>query len=131
MRNVKYRGKDIDLNLWKCGRLNIIYNSDNQIVRHKILEETDNIFYTVDSNTISQSLEIKDKYGKEIYEGDILKNDNGVIGFLRWNPIILGFSMIYLNIKKMSPIVPELTKNNSESWVIISNIYDNPSLKLF
>ena len=91
-------------------------------------------FYLEDENaTIMQSTGLKDKNGKEIFEGDIL-TDGHTLGVLR-NHQTLGFYMVDEKGKEnfLSDTVDiegfeeakEFMKNSIE---IIGNIYENPEL---
>jgi hypothetical protein len=119
MREIKFRGFDNENNCWRYGYYTklqdgiikynaIIYDEDGSLVRYYIHNE----------KSISQYTGLKDKNGKEIYEGDF-DIKYGEICF--WKGAF-GFD---LNKDDFLPLF--------EVWVraelqIIGNIYENPEL---
>lgn len=78
-----------------------------------------------DNIILMQYTGLKDKNGKEIYEGDILNYDNGigVIGTVIWHGD--GFAMKVLGAGMASN---KTLYNSLEDIEIIGNIYSNPEL---
>lgn len=91
---------------------------------------------------------IKDKNGKEIYEGDIVKSkmdagkyvyefDDDVIGFIEWRDVYAGLALntklgLY-NLRFLSPWPHEWDckcnlKHFNHTVEVIGNIYENPEL---
>ena len=132
MREIKFRGKDYtdkwrqgDLvqEKWKQGKL--------------IMIKKDKIAWSVLEETVGQYTGLKDKNGKEIYEGDILKiNDDIKRAFDLEDIMYIDFSegAFYLKAEKeikwsILRCLPALV--NIEGNIraqVIGKIYDNPEL---
>lgn len=115
-REIKFRGKRLDNGEWLYGSLVII--SDRYYIFNDELRKE------VDPATVGQYTGLKDKIGREIYEGDILEYDsygdtckyaivfkNGCFG------LICEGDFFDMN-----------TLSNGVKGKVIGNIHDNPEL---
>jgi len=67
----------------------------------------------------------KDKNGREIYEGDIVRYNDKLTGVVVWK--YTGFVLELLNRKK-SPILLWYDVDTKDNIEVIGNIYENPEL---
>ena len=143
-REIKFRGKDYQTNKWAYGFLFMGKGDDNRdyafILQDKGLKvgaaREDNAIefpydevHLVDKETICQYTGLKDKNGKKIYEGDIVKSISGKIGYVIFLQQEMGYVVVWDNCDT------RLGHRNrgggyeyGESIEIIGNIYDNPEL---
>jgi len=78
---------------------------------------------------LQQFTGLKDKNGKEIYEGDIMRNvKNGCIATVQWHGTMAGF--VLSNLKEKSQTTREWGElfRAYDKYEVIGNIYDNPEL---
>jgi len=105
-------------------------------------EDCTNTGYSVKHEHVMQYTGLKDKNGKEIYEGDIVKWDDGSNGkywrvaevFYDTNTYMYSFRILYginCNIEKGYVFGGNFAcrgQNPSEEIEVIGNIYENPEL---
>ena len=79
---------------------------------------------TRDGNTIQQFTGLKDKNGKEIYEGDIIIKD-GIYFEIKWNRLGASFYCLPKRLldRKIRPEFSDL-----ELYEVVGNIFENPKL---
>jgi uncharacterized phage protein (TIGR01671 family) len=148
MREIKYRGLREDGNGFAYGYVNykhasyviyehyIIYPSMSDPCGDHIVE-----CYIVDPNTVGQYTGLKDKNGKEIYEGDILQcySDKNIYGGKLENPKIDIYNVEWDKengrwgrkrpYNKTFELLWGLEQEYLSKWYTkIGNIYQNPEL---
>ena len=69
MREIKFRGKDLESGEWVYGSLVTYPNGRCEIV---VFDDGEILEYEVDAESVGQFTGLHDKDGKEIYEGDII-----------------------------------------------------------
>lgn len=84
-------------------------------------------YYTDSGYVLMQYTGLKDKNGKEIYEGDIIRGVNGSINGVpcAWNGGVISYGDGNHNV----PLWGTLEQQDSTHWFeVIGNIYENPEL---
>ena len=118
MREIKIRGKDYK-NKWRYGDL--VQEKWGQ--GKAIMIKKDKTAWSVLEETIGEYTGLKDKNGKEIFEGDIVyiipEDETGVI---EWDNERVRYIVIYDN------IITDFDNWYGKDLEVIGNIYDNPEL---
>ena len=131
MREIIFRAKSLD-GIWEYGDLLQWNSGDTFIGIHSenwVDDYANNYDYTtiekVDPNTVGQFTGLYDKNGKEIYEGDIVKErESGIVGYIAFHKQSACFRIVFSK--------SDLALGNRGISVtlleVIGNIYDNPEL---
>ena len=124
MRQIKFRGKRVD-NGWVYGDLTHDRDGDLSIGK-----------WYVDPATVGQFTGLRDKSGREIYEGDVLETRDGlqVVRFGKHELDCCGCCYgghqsigFYMTWNKQGASAEE-DEWKSENLTVIGNIHDNPEL---
>ena len=121
MREIRYRGIGIAERKWVFGSL--WFDTRNKATL--IWSEELKYWVRVDPATVGQYTGLKDKNGREIYEGDIIGGSNGSINGwewpfkseIKWNDEECGFN---------TPIWGDM--DSTHYYNVLGNIHDNPDL---
>lgn len=130
MRQIKFRGKRVDTGQWVYGfyRQYPIYKPCGTCIDHiNHFIDFDCFSEFVDPSTVGQYTGLKDKNGREIYEGDILRlvTDFGEI-FNR--EVYYWDGRFCIHVEDETDILSIAYAVEANSAEISGNIHDNPDL---
>lgn len=136
MREIKFRAKMLDSDDFVYGYY-IHSELPNEIFKHKIYCADVNRLADVKEETVGQYTELKDKNGKEIYEGDIVLYDDWEMstesgsgdrfvnkGIIEYNESNCCFTVTERVMLDREDVLYE----GNEDLEVIGNIYENPEL---
>lgn len=129
MREIKFRGKNLETGEWLYGNLQV---PSKEGVPYYMWDK-EKFQCKVDPETIGEFTSLKDKNGKEIYEGDILSFAWGI------EPDVSSPSNDYLEVRFVRGVFAFLWNGNlddecptgspTHEWAtVVGNIHDNPDL---
>ena len=141
MREIKFRGKALgyDYSIYKADEWvygSLIESKDNKICLIATEDAIDSIGHgiklgclvSVAPETVGQYTGLKDKNGKEIYEGDIVKVNGAYIGKDGIFIVVFRSGAFKLDEAKKLFDTQLLAKGISNYCEVIGNIHDNPEL---
>jgi len=126
MREIKFRIWDSENEIW-------LYETVQSVVNACWYEDTSSLELPEgEPKIINQYTGLKDKNGKEIYEGDILK-DNELSGIVFYRPpafVVAIENQINLDTVYLlgGNIIYPPNQNQLKDTEVIGNIYENPEL---
>lgn len=132
MREIKFRGKGINNGEWIEGDLCrgasvpfITYDNDFTVTSSCGEKElSSGRFFAVDPETVGEFTGLKDKNGKEIYEGDIIFDRvDECLGEIKYSEKD-GMFVLYTSDKELY----DFADIDSKDFEVIGNTHDNPEL---
>lgn len=120
-REIKFRGKRLSTRKWVYGSL--IQWKDGTMIIITENREDHSEFY-VNPDTVGQYTGLKDRNGKEVYEGDLLSSD-GIECEVAYDEYRASFHLIIDKIKGSTPLGDMM---RSFGLQVIGNRWDNPEL---
>lgn len=126
MREIKFRGKDMESYKWVYGNLCNTCGDESGAMCIDC--------FVVDPATVGQYTGLRDAKGVEICEGDVLGFPNGpkkyfTVSIGDYSDSFTGFSQygVYSTATDDETVIG-LHSNGAEMTVVIGNIFDNPEL---
>lgn len=122
MREILFRGKRLNNGKWVEGYFFRQYGIN------EIITADNKLYYHVAPETVGQYI-CKDKNGDKMFEGDIIKANDNLIGAVEWNDTFAKYIVCYNQISgNWFDFEGENCYPVALDCVIIGNIYDNPEL---
>ena len=121
-REILFRGKSIQNGKWLYGNIQI---PEAPYDEYFMLDNGWQM--QVDANTVGQYTGLKDKNGKEIFEGDIVTTNDYRFFAIEYREEEAAFKMIDYGIAPFERDIRELTKKgiNEQRIKVVGNIHDN------
>lgn len=118
-RQIKFRGKRTDTGEWIYGDLLTSNGTECEIS-----DWNDVVYsrYDVDLNTVGQFIGILESNSVEVYDRDIIKDSEGLIGVVCWDNESLQWVIIYAGCEDVEHCIAELY------FEVIGNEWDSPEL---
>jgi len=127
MREIKFKALDkeakriydvVGINWDENGEITTVFVDNADVIEELLPDDIE----------LLQYIGLKDKNGKEIYEGNIVNINNEVIAIVTWDENNARYyPKIIKEIKHYSDYDIRMYRTNIQ-WEIIGNIYENPEL---
>ena len=97
-----------------------------ELLGKKVLLIKDGEWENIEDFEVMQYTGLKDKNGKEIYEGDLLKHPTGVVAEIKYENDVASFVAVYTANDDME--MNHLDREIIKKCEVVGNIFENPEL---